>query len=251
MFAGLTFGLAFLCLQLGLLIALLRYRLYDAEVVISRSANVALITLGVAAVFAGDRRRPEADRLQLLRQHRQRRPGHLRRRAFDGPGQPDPGADQRWSEKRFQRNLVILRDDLPDSVRDMRETGNLGEMLDEILARIIKGVMTTHVAAIIDQGVFRTRGISKEKVEEWRDQTPTGTTRTTFASVRTSSSRSACRSCPGEAEQPLGYLLVGPRPDGSIPSRDEQKALKEVPESIARAIRTVIKREATSGGSNR
>ena len=39
-------------------------------------------------------------------------------------------------------------------------------------------------------------------------------------------------------------MLVGPRPDGSIPSRDEQKALKEVSESIARAIRTVIKREA-------
>jgi hypothetical protein len=33
-------------------------------------------------------------------------------------------------------------------------------------------------------------------------------------------------------------------PDGSIPSRDEQKALKEVSESIARGIRTVIKREA-------
>src|SRR5207302_3724594 len=51
--AGLTFGLAFLCLQLGLLIALMRFRLYDAEAVISRSANVALITLGVAAGLAG------------------------------------------------------------------------------------------------------------------------------------------------------------------------------------------------------
>ncbi|QNP42763.1 hypothetical protein H9L15_11695 [Sphingomonas daechungensis] len=49
---GLSFGLAFLTLQLGLLIALLRFRLYDAEAVISRSANFALITLGVAAVFA-------------------------------------------------------------------------------------------------------------------------------------------------------------------------------------------------------
>ena len=47
-----------------------------------------------------------------------------------------------------------------------------------------------------------------------------------------------------DREEPIGYLLVGPRPDGSIPSRDEQKALKEVSESIARAIRTVIKREA-------
>jgi hypothetical protein len=45
-------------------------------------------------------------------------------------------------------------------------------------------------------------------------------------------------------EEPIGYLLVGPRPDGSIPSRDEQKALREISESIARAVRTVIKREA-------
>ena len=45
-------------------------------------------------------------------------------------------------------------------------------------------------------------------------------------------------------EEPIGYLLVGPRPDGSLPSRAEQTALAEISEEIARAIRTVIKREA-------
>ena len=45
-------------------------------------------------------------------------------------------------------------------------------------------------------------------------------------------------------EAPVGFLLVGPRPDGSVPSRDEQKALAGVSEPIGRAIRTVIKREA-------
>jgi hypothetical protein len=47
-----------------------------------------------------------------------------------------------------------------------------------------------------------------------------------------------------DEEEPIGYLLVGPRPDGSIPSRSEQTTLDEVSEEIARAIRTVIKREA-------
>ena len=32
----------------------------------------------------------------------------------------------RWSENRFQKNLVILRDELPDTVRDLRETGVMG-----------------------------------------------------------------------------------------------------------------------------
>jgi hypothetical protein len=44
-------------------------------------------------------------------------------------------------------------------------------------------------------------------------------------------------------EAPIGVILVGPRPDGSIPSKDEQKALTGVSEPIARAIRNVIKRE--------
>ena len=56
--AGLTFGLAFLCLQLGLLIALLRFRLYDAEVVISRSVE-----------HRADHRR----RCRCVRRHRRRR----------------------------------------------------------------------------------------------------------------------------------------------------------------------------------
>ncbi len=65
-------------------------------------------------------------------------------------------------------NLFILRDDLPEVVRDMRETASLGEMLDECSHASIKGVRDHACAAIIDQGVFRTRGISKDKVEEWR-----------------------------------------------------------------------------------
>jgi hypothetical protein len=49
---------------------------------------------------------------------------------------------------------------------------------------------------------------------------------------------------PGEGEEPLGFIMVGPRPDGSVPSKDEQKALKEVAEPIARGVKNVIKRVA-------
>ena len=51
--AGLALGLAFLSLQLGLLVALLRFRLYDAEFVISRSASFAGVTLVMGAFVAG------------------------------------------------------------------------------------------------------------------------------------------------------------------------------------------------------
>lgn len=242
--AGLTFGLAFLSLQLGLLIALMRLRLYDAEVVISRSANVALITLGVAAVFAAT-----ADALKQLVYN------YYGNSSSEGPVifaaalstvlvNPIQERITRWSERRFQHNLVILRDELPDSVRDLRETGNLGELIDDVLARMIKGVMTTHVAAIIDQGVFRTRGISKEAVEQWRGQTPEWDCGEDICHSHDKLFPLRLPLRPGEGEDVLGFILVGPRPDGSVPSRDEQKALKEVAEPIARAVRNVIKRVA-------
>ncbi len=243
--AGLTFGLAFLCLQLGLLIALMRYRLYDAEVVISRSANFALITVGVAAVFGAT-----SDALKQLVYN------YYGNSNSEGPVifaaalatvlvNPIQERIQRWSENRFQRNLVILRDELPDAVRDLRETAGLGELVDDVLARIIKGVRTTHVAALIDQGVFRTRGITVEKVEEWKKDMSEWAAHREICDpsdqlfpIRIPLIRDR------EEDEPVGYLLIGRRPDGSIPSHDEQKALKEVAEPIARAIRNVIRRVA-------
>jgi len=134
---------------------------------------------------------------------------------------------------------------LPEVARDMRETASLGEMLDEILARVDRGVRAIRSAAIVNGCVLRARGLSVDEVEAWRA--------TAFAQdYKSDMCEPSDKLFPirvplipsSDDEEPIGYLLVGPRPDGSIPSRDEQKALGEVREAIARAIRTVIKREA-------
>lgn len=242
---GVSFALAVLVLQVGLLIALLRYRLYDAEFVISKSANIALITIAVAAVFAGT-----ADGLKQIIYNfygntNSEWPVIFAAALSTVLVNPIQERVQRWSERRFQKNLFLLRDDLPEVARDMRETASLGEMLDEILARVDRGVRAVRSSAIVNGCVMRARGLTIDDVEEWR--------RTSFAQDHKSDICEASdRIFPirvplvpsSDDEEPIGYLLVGPRPDSSIPSRDEQKALKEVSESIARGIRTVIKREA-------
>jgi hypothetical protein len=245
MSAGVSFALAVLVLQLGLLIALVRYRLYDAEFVISKSANIALITVGVAAVFAGT-----ADGLKQIVYN------YYGNTNTEGPVifaaalstvliNPIQERVQRWSERRFQKNLFLLREDLPEVVRDMRETASLGDMLDEILARADRGVRAVRSALIVNGCVLRARGLSVEEVEAWKT---TGSAQDYRSDVCEPSDRQFPIRIPlvpsSDNEEPIGFLLVGPRPDGSIPSRDEQKALKQVSESIARAIRTVIKREA-------
>ena len=241
--AGLTFGLAFLSLQLGLLVALMRYRLYDAESVISRSANFALITLLIGGVFAGLNEAVKVFVQGLYGPDAGNSPGIFAAAVATVLVNPAYERIQAWSERKFQFNLVILRDELPEVVRDMRETATLGEIVEEVLARIIKGIRTTHVAAIIDQGVFRTRGIAQEKVEAWKNEAPGWDCGEDIcdSSDRLFPIRVPLRPTE-DAQEPLGFILVGPRPDGSGISKDEQKALAQVAEPVARAIRNVIKR---------
>ena len=242
--AGLSFGLAFLSLQLGLMVALLRFRLYDAETAISRSANIALITLVVTAVFAG-----AADALKQVVYN------YTGNNGSEGPViiaavlatvlvNPIQERITKWSERRFQKNLFLLRDDLPECVRDMRETASLTEMLDDILLRIERGVRSIRGAAVVGGRVMRTRHAETADVEEWL-KSPEGLTRDNDmcnSSDRTFPIR--LRLIPSsDDEEPIGFILVGPRPDGSVISKDEQKALCGVSEAIARAVRTVMKRE--------
>jgi hypothetical protein len=245
MLAGITFALAVLVLQTGLLVALLRFRLYDAEIVISRSANVALITLGVAAVFAA-----AGDALKQIVYNysgNSNNEGPIIFAAALATIMVNPIQErvQRWSENRFQRHLVLLRDDLPDTVRDMRETASLHEMLEEVLKRIERGVRAVRSAAVVDGRVLQFRDVSLEQVEAWRASNEGKHYKDDICEP---SDRLFPLRIPlipsSDDEAPIGYLLVGPRPDGSIPSKEEQKALAGVSEAIARAIRTVIKREA-------
>lgn len=249
MTAGITFALAALLLQVGLLVALLRYRLYDAEVVIGRSVNFAVVTLGVAAVFAG-----AGDAVKQIVYN------YSGNSNSEGPIifaaalatimiNPIQEHVQRWSEKRFQKNLFLLRHDFPQSVRDMRETASLEEMLREILAQVDRGVRAIRAAMIVNGCVLSVRGVTNAEVEEWR-------TSKLAQDYKRDSCKPSDRLFPirvplvpsSDNEEPIGFLLVGSRPDGSIPSHAEQKAIAEVSEDIARAIRTVIKREAREAG---
>ena len=243
--AGISFALAVLFLQLGLLIALLRYRLYDAEFVIGRSVNFAVITLGLAAIFAaaGD----------ALKQIVYNYSGNTNSEvpiifaAALATIMVNPIQDrvQRWSEKRFQKNLYLLREDLPQSVRDMRENASLAEMLQQILAQVDRGVRAVRGAMLVNGCVMAVRGLTVEEVDEWRTSVFAQDYKSDIceASDRLFPIRAPLVPSSGD-EEPIGYLLVGPRPDGSIPSRAEQQAIAGVSEEIARAIRTVIKREA-------
>ena len=98
---------------------------------------------------------------------------------------------------------------------------------------------------IVNGFVLRVRGLSVEEVEAWRSSVFAQDYKSDICEASDKLFPIRVPLVPSsDAEEPIGYLLVGPRPDGSVPSRDEQKALAGVSEAIARGIRTVVKREA-------
>ena len=244
MLAGIAFALAWLLLQCGLLIALLRFRLYDAETMISRSANFALITLFIGGIFAAANEAVKVFILALYGPAASNSTGIFAAALATVAVTPLYDKIQHWSEKKFQRNLYLLRDDLPECVRDLRETASLGDLVQEVLLRIERGVRAVRSAAIINGKVMNVHNVTAEEVERWR-KSPEA------SNIAEQDCESHDKLFPvrlalvpsSDNEAPIGFILVGPRPDGSIIGKDEQKALSAISETIARAIRNVIRRE--------
>ncbi|HEX8307958.1 MAG TPA: hypothetical protein VF645_06010 [Allosphingosinicella sp.] len=241
--AGFAFGLAFLLLQAGLLVALLRYRLYDAEVAISRSASFALIAVILAGIFAATM---EGVKEVILR--------FFGRDA--GSIAPIVGAAlstvminpiyervQGWAERRFQRKLVEMRRDLPDCLRDLRHFATLPELVEEILKRISSGVRSARLALVLDGTVAGSRGTGAAEVEAWLHRTALDPA--CSSGVETGDSFFPLRR-PLSLDDGtcLGWILLGPHPDRSRLSTAELDALDELAAPIARAVRVVLARQA-------
>lgn len=207
-----------LALAAGLLVSLLRFRLYDADVVISRSATVAALTLTLAAVYAA-----ASQVMETLFQSSFGRAGGVWPGAIGAAlavllFAPLSARIQAWAERRFQKGVLELRRDLPDCVGDLREIASLDELLGEILARAREGAKSTAAAIEIDGRIAAREG----------GDAPL-------------SLRVPLRI--GHRGEEVGSLLLGTRPDGTIPGKDEREALREVADPVARAIHIVRTRE--------
>jgi hypothetical protein len=241
----LVYSIAFACIPLGLLISLLRYRLYDADAAISRSAAYAVITILLSAVFAGCMNGVEA----IIQASFGRDAG------AEAPAvaaaltvllvAPVHGRIHRWAEQRFQKALLHLRRDLPDCVADLRGTGSLAELLGEVIERVSTGVRATRAAVITGDRISAVRGVTAEETETWLGAAPPDPAALELDCDRSDSlfpMRIALR-IKHAAGEPIGWLLLGPRPDGSFYGKDEQDALAEVADPIARAIQVVTLRQ--------
>ena len=241
MLAGVALALGVLVLQAGLLVALLRYRLYDAEAIISRTASIAIVTILLGAAFAGVME-------GIITQMQNIYPDSQTPAAMIGAMvavmliEPVHRKVTAWAEKRFHKSLLELKVGLPEAMRDLRDVTNFEDFIDEVLTRVAEGVLARRVAFVLGREVKQQIGVTRGEVLRWLAAFQPGEDEDKIECV-TSDPLFPLRVRVEDGSGALvGWLLIGPRPDGSIAGKDEREALENIVVPLARSLRIVLSR---------
>ena len=226
-------------MALGLIVSILRYRLYDADTVIGRSAAYGVLTLGFVALFAASQKIIELLGEEYLGENLGALAGGIGAALAALAIAPMHARVQRWAERRFQRALYRLRHGLPPLVGDLRETSGMSQIAGATLDSVVDGVHARAAVLVVDGRVVDARGIPAQDAGAWWSAwTPT---EHDGADCDRSDPVFPLR-VPLEAEGHgrVGWLLLGPRPDGSLFGKAERTAIEEIAEPVARAIQVTF-----------
>ena len=234
----------------GITLSVLRYRLYDTSAAVSRSAAYGVLTLGFVALFAGTEKLAEIIGETYFEHSIGIVAGAAGAAVAAAVIVPFHNRVHRWAERRFQKPLIRLREGLPELVSDLRESAPVGQIVAAVMSRIEAGVRSRREAVLVDDGgalaLVCERNVPAGTVEQWRsgwhvplaEQVLDCDRHDPLFPLRVR----LCIETSGEPET-IGWLLLGPRPDGSFFGKDEREALAHVAGPVARAIHIAQMRE--------
>jgi len=234
----------FLALVLGLVVSVLRHRLYDADQAISRSAVYAGLTVALIAVFAATEKLIETLGEEWFGASAGAAAGAIAAGLAALLLVPLHHRMSHWAEQRFQRDLARMRARLPELLAEMRDSSAPDELADDALRLALRGVRASRGAILLASdgrlALAHAEGLSDEHAERFGTELPPtpapGLERT------------------GDPELPLrlalltpggvlaGWLLLGPHPDGSLYGKDDREALEELASPLARALCLALER---------
>jgi hypothetical protein len=250
--AGLTYALAVLSLVLVLFSALRRHRLDDADALFSRSAMIAVVSLTIAAFFGAASAGLQAAADAVVGQGAGPWPTIAAAGAAVLLINPLQTRIYRGTKRVFQKDLFKFRTELPKKMDDLRETASAATLLHVALDDIVRGLRATHAAALINGRVAANVGHETKDVRRWLRSTEMPNP------LRLSSDRTdhlfPVRLPLRTATDPsslIGWIVLGPRPDGSLYSREERQALLEVEEAISRAVDVSRQRQEAESADRR
>ncbi len=245
--AALWLEAAFRCgvmlMALGFLVSLLRYRLYDAETAISRSAAYIALTLVLVAIFAASEATIELTGQRFLGGRIGDLSGKMAAAIAAVLIAPLHQKISQWAEQRFHGELVILRTELPALLADAQDHAEIGSLAAMVLPRLEAGVRARHAALALDGRVVAVNDMDEASAHAWLEEKsaddgaalPERDADDPVFPLRIPLS--------GAGAPPFGWVLLGPRPDGSFYRDDELETLAEIAMPLRRAVGAVRDRE--------
>lgn len=236
------FQLGIILVALGFLVSLLRYRLFDAEAAITRSAAYAGLTLALVGTFAGS----EA-LIEMLGQQ------------YLGMGVGDVSAAMAaavaavllaplherisaWAEHHFERDLALLKHEIPELLADLSAGSSTRRLATVVLPRICIAIHVSRAALVLDHAVLAATGLQPRQVRDWLGRAPVSA-RDRLARRDPADALFPVRMAVCSSGSVRGWLLLGPRPDGSLPGKHEFAALESVVPALRQALLATKDRE--------
>jgi hypothetical protein len=213
------FQLGIVAISCGFLVSLLKYRLYDAETAISRSTTLAGLTIVLVAAFAATEAAVEGVGQLYFNTSIGNVSSTMAAAVVAVLLSPVHERISAWTERRFQKDLVALKEELPEKLTYLAMSHEPSAVGVEALKQINRAVQASRSAMVMDGRLIAAVGVRATDVRSDQRQL-----------------------LPTEIPLPGGIglgdirLLVGSRPDGSKIGAQDLEAIKRVWPDVRRAL---------------
>ena len=245
------FQLGIIIVALGFLVSLLRYRLFDAETVISRSAVYAALTIALVATFGGTEAAIQNLGQEYLGMNIGGISGAMAAAVAAVLLSPLHERITDWAERRFQPDLVLLKREVPEIIIALvGKGGSTRQLASAVLPRINASIHATHSALLLGGRIAAARGLTMAEAQRWARRSLRR--HSALPSRNSSDSRFPLRLPLGSPGSDSGaWLLLGPRPDGTLYGKEDLEAVRSFFPAFEQALSGARAREAVAATINR
>jgi hypothetical protein len=244
------FQVGIIIVALGFLVSLLRYRLFDAETVITRSAAYAALTIALVASFGGTEALIQNVGQLYLGMNIGGVSGGMAAAIAAVLLQPLHERITDWAEDRFQPDLAQLKREMPELLERLSATSSTRKLSATILRHINVAIHATRSAIVLDQRVRASCGVAAGDARRWWANATQAERH--LAERDASDALFPVRLPLGKA--PSGsaiWLLIGPRPDGTLFGREDLDAVRSTFPALKHALASALMREALNAAVDR